>query len=189
MSGPIKIIFVTILGIALLACALYFGGSLFVLGLADTSEERLLPLDTDTSLIGSQAPYFDLPDIAGDHTRISDLNNAPLVVVFWSTWNSTSADQVKILDDYISSRQNEVELVHIVAINSQEERSIVSSFIRRGGYLVPTLVDSQGSVSEQYKIKSLPTLYFIDRDGIVREVYSGLISQKMLVDKIEGIVR
>ena len=139
-------------------------------------------------LIGKQAPFFDLPTIAGDHVRISDFIETPLVVVFWSTWNTAAADQIHILDQYLS-RQGTQSLVKIIAIDSQEDRSVVSSFMARGGYSVPTLVDTSGSVSEAYHIKSLPTMYFIARDGTIRDAYVGILSEKTLSDKIEQILQ
>jgi cytochrome c biogenesis protein CcmG, thiol:disulfide interchange protein DsbE len=175
------------LGIAIFY-ALYLGGSALVLDVAGQGAP-----DTAASgagLLGNRLPYFDLPNLAGERVRSSDFADTPLVVVFWSTWNAPAADQMHILDQYLadqSSRSN--RLVKIVAIDSQEERSIVSSFMKRGGYQVPALLDAQGIAGEQYAIKSLPTFYFIDRAGIVREIYSGMLNQSALINKLEKILQ
>ncbi len=154
------------------------------------ASERSGTTDTQSlALRGNHAPYFDLPDTNGTHVRLSDFENTPTVVMFWATWNTDSADALSILDQY-NQRQNASDsLVKVVAIDSLEERSIVGSFKQRGKYLTNILVDTQGSVSEDYKVKSLPTYYFIDASGVIEEVYGGVLSESELVDKIEGILR
>lgn len=113
----------------------------------------------------------------------------PVVIVFWSTWNSQAADQIQILDQYIARASTEAQLASIVAINSQEEKSLVSSFMNRGGYRVRTLLDVQGIATGDYQVKSLPTFYFIDGTGLVRDVYVGVLSEKMLRDRVVQILQ
>lgn len=167
--------------------ALYLGGSSLVLDVAgqnvsDTSA-------SGTGLIGNRLPYFDLPNLAGDRVRGADFADTPLIIVFWATWNEQAADEMHILDQYLASQSSQSNLVKIIAINSQEEKSIVSSFMSRGGYRVQTLLDAQGSAGERYGLKSVPTFYFADRAGIVREIYSGMLSQSTLMNKLEKILQ
>ena len=173
---------------ALLFVAVRFGGLTSLSTLTQNTQSSSIDEVRHSYLIAEQAPFFDLPDIMGNHARISDFIETPLVVVFWSTWNDAAADQIHILDQYLS-RQGTQSLVKIIAIDSQEERSVVSSFMSRGGYNVPTLIDISGSVSEAYHIKSLPTTYFIGRDGTIRDAYTGVLSESMLINKLDQIVQ
>lgn len=140
-------------------------------------------------LLGNRLPYFDLPNLAGDHVKSTDFTDTPLIVVFWSTWNAEAADQMHILDQYLVDVTAQSRLVKVVAIDSQEERSVVASFMKRGGYEVQTLLDTQGRTSETYSIKSVPTFYFVDRTGIVREIHVGIMSQATLMNTVEKIVQ
>lgn len=96
-------------------------------------------VDTDTtadvgeSLMGKKIPTFNLPKASGGLTNSAELMNAPTVIVFWTTWNGESANMLKIVDDYFTLTSREKNLVEIVAINSQEDSSIVKAFVRRGG--------------------------------------------------------
>ena len=154
----------------------------------DIQIDESIPLSSETALLNDRAPYFDLPDISGNRLLLSDFTEEPLVIVFWSTVNSESADQIKILDDYATSASPSQKDVRILGIASLEERSVVSSFMRRGGYGVVTAIDSKGAVSETYGINSLPTFFFISRDGTIREIHVGLLSAKAIGDKIEHIL-
>ena len=174
--------------VGLIFAAVHFGGGAFVSDIAGSESAEIQPAVELGDLLDQEAPYFDLPNISGQHIRLSDFNGEPLVLVFWSTWNNEAADQIQILDNYLAKQTGE-DLVKIVAIDSQEDKSVVASFIRRGGYQIPTLVDAQGATSEEYHIKSLPTTFFIARDGVVRAAYTGVMSERMLVEKIEQIVQ
>ncbi|OHB20754.1 MAG: hypothetical protein A2854_00525 [Parcubacteria group bacterium RIFCSPHIGHO2_01_FULL_56_18] len=166
--------------------ALQYSGARLVTDIAGSGGEDAQSQGSD--LVGKTAPYFDLPDMEGNYMQISDFTDTPLVLVFWATWNDQAADQMHILDEYLTSIPQEQQLVTIITIDSQEEKSVISSFMRRGGYRVRTLIDARGAVSEAYRIKSLPTTYFIGRDGIIRDAYAGLMSERMFVDKVEKIL-
>ncbi len=179
-----------VLGIvAALFLLVYFGGSNLLPNIAGAPQESTTVPQQGSSLMGRQAPYFDLPDLSGTHVKSTQFARTPIVVVFWSTWNSQAADQIQILDQYIARASTEARLVPAIAINSQEERSLVSSFMNRGGYRVQMLLDVRGITTGDYQIKSLPTLYFIDGAGVVRDVYVGVLSEKMLKDRVGQILQ
>ena len=142
--------------------------------------------------IGEKAPYFELKDLDENPVAITGLLGKPFILTFWTTWNILSADQIKIFDDYLVAREKEnngIEaLFDIVTINSQEDKSIVSNFMRRGGYQVKVLLDEDGSAGEAYHARNLPVTYFLDADGIIRDVSLGILSEEMLLQKIEKII-
>lgn len=144
---------------------------------------------SSTALLNGRLPYFDLSDLAGSRVRSSDFTDTPLVIMFWSTWNAPAADEMHILDRYLAGGSAQSSLVQIISVNTQEERSIVSSFVERGRYKVRTLLDAQGIIGNRYELQSVPTFYFVDRTGIIREIYVGALSQSMLINKIEKILQ
>jgi peroxiredoxin len=192
MKNIIKtvLIIITIL-IAAFVLVFFAGKNILPKLMGNSSENISVATSTvaDQKLLDNKAPYFDLSDISGNRVRLSDFLNQPLILVFWATWNQSSADQIKILDDYISNKSNQSSLVKIVAIDSLEDPSLVKSFIKRGSYNVPISLDVTGDVSNKYNIKSLPTTYFIDKDGIIRDIHTGILSESMIVDKVENILK
>ncbi len=185
-TSHLVVLLVSIAAIVALFFVLYFGGSSLVSSIAG---QGTAVAPSGTGLVGNRLPYFDLPNLAGDHVRSADFTDMPLVIVFWSTWNAQAADEMHVLDQYLADQSSHSQLVKVVAIDSQEDKSVVSSFMSRGGYQVPTLLDARGIASEAYGIKSLPAFYFIDRTGTVREAYAGAMSQAILMNKIENILQ
>lgn len=144
------------------------------------------PEAAPAAALGRPAPFFRLPDLDGKPVEISDFRGRPLVVAFWAAWNPAAADQLKILDAYAAKGETPFA---ILAISSQEDHSAVTSFVRRGGYRVPVLIDEKGAVGERYKAHILPATYFIDAEGIVRDAAVGVLSAETLVDKSAAILR
>ena len=77
----------------------------------------------------------------------------------------------------------------MITIDSLEDTSIVKSFIRRGEYKISAGLDITGVVSNDYNVRSLPTAYFIDREGVVEEIYTGVLSESMIVDKVDNLLK
>lgn len=137
--------------------------------------------------VDEKAPHWELFNLEKNSVKLSDFLGKPLIITFWASWNSMSADQIKIFDEYLSQKPE--ALFEIVSINNQEDKSIVSSFIQRGTYQVPTLLDETGSVGELYKVRTLPITYFLNKDGVIRDIFVGALSGEMLAEKAERIIR
>ena len=192
MKKYIKTSLIILIIIVLVFVLIFFAGKSIlpnIVGNTTIVSNQISTSTTNEILLNQKAPYFDLSDNNGNSIKLNDFINTPLIIVFWATWNQQSTDQISILDNYLQNKTAQNSLVKVVAINSMEDTSIADSFIRRGGYNVPFVLDSTGEVSNQYNIKSLPTTYFIDRDGIVREIYTGVLSGSMIVDKVENILK
>jgi len=186
----LKVFLLVIVCLACIFLAVYLSGASIVPNLLGKNANSVaVASSTDQTLLDQSAPSFDLPNTSGGYVTLAQFLNTPTVLVFWSTWNKLALDQVKILDDYLASGSKDAGLVSFLAIDSQEDPSTVLSLIRRSGYQVPFALDTYGDTSDRYHIKSLPTTYFIDRQGVVREIYSGILSQSMLVDKMEQIIK
>ena len=178
----IIIIVVLVLGVLLLY---FLGGSL----ISEVTKEVIVEERGEAKIagVGLEAPHFELYDLDGQKVKYSDFLGSPLILTFWASWNSLSADQIKIFDDFLSSGGS--NLFQVLTVSSQEDKNTVGSFIKRGGYKVRVLLDASGEAGEKYQAHNLPATYFIDKEGVVREVFLGVLSQKMLVDKAEKILK
>lgn len=168
---------------------------IFVIGLLAMSlagkffiEEISQPLFVESQVEGGvlesgrNAPYFELHNLKGKLVKLTDYKDIPLVLIFWNTWSDASKNQIKIIDDLLKSEEI---FFKVVAVNSQEDRRVVSSFIDRGLYSIPEiLLDFNGSVSDLYEARNLPSLYFIDKEGLLRDTKLGVLSEREIVDNM-----
>ena len=63
----------------------------------------------------------------------------------------------------------------ILAINStvQDTQTNANDIIQTNNLTFPVLFDLEGNATTAYQIRALPTSFFIDREGIIREVVVG----------------
>jgi peroxiredoxin len=180
---------ILLIGVAF--CSLYLIGKKIlpsIVGETITVESKKIPQSIQ-ELIGLHIPSFDLPDTKGNRIRSGNFAGVPLVIFFWSTWNKEAANGIQVLDDYTRNYEVQAKLIHTIAINSQEDPSIVTSFIKRGGYTVSVANDVFGETTNSYKVNSLPTIFFVDKNGTIRDVHIGLISSRMFVEKVENLLK
>jgi peroxiredoxin len=185
MKIYIRRILITIGVIAVLFLVLRLLGNVFITEIV----QEVAP-DTyngsATANIGEKAPFFELTDLNGNKVKLSDYIGFPTVITFWAAWNQVSADQVKIFDDVLLKNDN--LLFKVITVNNQEDESVVRNFIKRGGYKIPVLLDEKGMIGELYKTRNLPATYFLDKNGVIRDVVVGILNEKMLIDKSEQII-
>jgi len=69
-----------------------------------------------------------------------------------------------------------------------EERADVRAYAEDMGMEFPILLDSQGAVADRYYVRGIPTTVFIDRDGIVRRIHAGALTDAQLRDYVSDIM-
>ena len=138
--------------------------------------------------IGFPAPDFALSDLAGQTVRLADLRGQPLVLNFWATWCPPCRAEMPALQSIALSTASRG--VRVVGINQAEDAAQVTGFMQTLGLDFPVLLDRDAAVSQLYRVRSLPTTFFVDRDGVIREiVIGGPMSQALLASKIESLLK
>lgn len=128
--------------------------------------------------VGHPAPDFLLPGLGGEWLRLSDWRGEKAVIVnFWATWCPPCQEEMPDFERLRERRGHEVE---IVAVNLYEPEEQVEPFIASLGLTFPVALDRDGEVSRRYLVRPLPTSFFIDRDGIIRARYFGLMSASVM---------
>jgi peroxiredoxin len=190
MRQYFKIIIILVLVIGTFFLAVLFVGKDFFSKISPDIQVVDQGTNTSQSIeTGKEMPYFELPTISGQKISSIDLKGFPTIITFWSTWSSDSIDQIKIMDDYMESISSNQSNLHIIAINSQEQKDTVASFMKRGGYKIEVLLDTKGEESNVFGVKTLPTSLFFDNKGNLEEVFVGVMNKDLLVDKIGNIIK
>lgn len=183
-----KIIIISAFIIVGLFLILHFFGNNLISNLApDINLKSNINLNSKIS-VGSKIPYFNLPSLSVGRVNSDDLIDSPAIVTFWATWNSESVDQIKIIDDYNSRVDVNSPKVRIITIDSQEAKATIENILRRGGYKIEVLADINGNASNAFGVETLPTTFFVDKEGKIQDIFVGTMSEKDIVDKIDKII-
>jgi len=163
----------------------------FVLGLAWTWANRVpangevSPADRPAApVIGYPAPDFVLTTLDGEEFKLSAQRGTPVVLNFWATWCPPCRAE---LPELISASKRYAGQIGVVGVNQAEPAATVAKSASELGLPFPIPLDLQGDVSQVYGVRSLPTTFFIDRDGFIRQIQNGPLTEAILAQLLRTI--
>jgi len=129
--------------------------------------------------IGKEAPDFTLTSLDGKEVKLSDLRGKPVLVNFWATWCPPCRAEIpEIVQTYKETHKDNYE---IVGIATQSDRPTIEAFAKEFGILFPVLPDADNRItSDLYHVIPIPTSFFIDKDGIIRDIHIGPVDRTLL---------
>jgi thiol-disulfide isomerase/thioredoxin len=123
---------------------------------------------------GAPAPAFALPALDGGPPRsLEELRGRVVVLDFWATWCPPCLAMIPVLDELHA--QWGPRGVAFLGVNSDGggiTAAELQAFAREHPMPYPTVVDD-GTVNALYKVRALPQLVIIGRDGAVRRTFLG----------------
>jgi cytochrome c biogenesis protein CcmG, thiol:disulfide interchange protein DsbE len=147
--------------------------TVFVLTSAFGADEKeLTPSDIQQSLIELgfrvfkspvEAPEFNLENLAGDSITLSSYRGKIVLLNFWATWCPPCRAEMPSMQALYDTLDGEE--FEIVAVDLNESRQTVKSFVEENEYTFPVLLDSTGAVGATYGARSIPTSFLIDSAG------------------------
>ncbi len=136
-------------------------------------------------LRGHPAPDFTLPALDGGLVTLSDLQGQPVVLNFWATWCPPCQAEMPELqaayDAYAAGG------LVVLGVNQGEDAATVKAFLDERRLTFPVALDEQYAASQRYQVNSLPTTFFIDRDGVIREIVIGQMNAALLKQQLKSI--
>lgn len=75
----------------------------------------------------------------------------------------------------------------VIGVNQGEDEATVRAYADRLGLTFVLVRDADTQVSRRYRVEALPTTYFIDREGIIREHVLGQMNTAVLRQRLRSI--
>ncbi len=139
---------------------------------------------------GFLAPDFKLKTPDGETIQLSDLRGQPVLVNLWATWCPPCRAEMQTLETVYNDYKGQGFTVLAVNMTSQDDPNLVMPFVRERGLTYPILLDEKGEVAKAYQMKSLPSSFFINRDGTINEVViGGPMAEALLRTRIEELLK
>jgi thiol-disulfide isomerase/thioredoxin len=132
--------------------------------------------------VGKRAPSFQLNTLDGQSVALGELKGKLVLVNFWATWCGPCAYEMPFIQQVYDEWQ-EKELI-LLAINIAESPSQVAEFMQSYGFSFPVLLDTEAKIAERYSIRGIPTSFFIDKDGIIKDIRIGAFQGKAEIENI-----
>jgi peroxiredoxin len=140
--------------------------------------------DASVQTAGRSAPDFQLQSLDGLVISLSSLKGRPVMVNFWATWCGYCVKEMP----YLQAASVDSELLArglvLLGVNIQETRPAVRGFVNKYGITFPVLLDTDARVAGLYNVSGIPITFFIDKDGIIRNVRLGPFADKAEIERI-----
>jgi cytochrome c biogenesis protein CcmG, thiol:disulfide interchange protein DsbE len=137
--------------------------------------------------VAALAPEFKLMSPDGMPMNLSDLRGKVVLLNFWATWCPPCRAEMPELNALYRRYGNEKDFV-VVGVDLQERSEEVASFARQNDITFPLLVDHDGRVTGQdYRIRSLPASVIVDREGRIRDSWSGPLRREAMLARLEKV--
>lgn len=124
--------------------------------------------------VGALAPDFSWVTPEGPTTRLSALRGRPVVVNFWATWCVPCRTEMPLLE----AVAKETDAAFLEVDLEEDAPAIRAFFDQLQLTRLSPLLDTDGVIFRRWGVVSLPTTFFIDRGGIVRQVEIGPLTQE-----------
>ena len=127
--------------------------------------------------IGATAPDFEWTGEDGQTRRLSSYRGRVVVVNFWATWCPPCREELPSLQRVAASESDVV----ILEVDLMEPADKARSFLDSLGLdrLQPVL-DSDGATTRRYGVLSLPSTFFVDKDGVIRHLELTAVSEAQI---------
>lgn len=141
--------------------------------------------DTALKISKTKAMDFKLKDLNGNEVSLSDYKGKKVFLNFWATWCSPCRSEMPEMEKLYQETKNS-DLI-ILAVNLDEDKETVQKFMSSNKYNFPVLLDTDNIVASKYRIVSIPTSFFIDKEGNIADKHIGPMTIEDMKNYINNI--
>jgi len=153
-----------------------------VTGTSGTSESTL-------EQTGDAAPDFQIENLQGNTVSLRSLRGRPVMLNFWATWCPPCRGEMPLIQQIYEEWTGKPPSVVVLTIDIGESKSTVEEYLRSENLNLPVLLDINRDVAEMYRITGIPTTYFIDAEGTIREIKVGAFwNKEQIEDYLHNII-
>jgi peroxiredoxin len=130
------------------------------------------------SEVDRPAPAFAVPALDGGNVNLEEYRGQVVLLNFWGTWCEPCKRELPALQQ--AHQTYGEQGLAIIGVNLTDDELVngtdtgqIRSFLDQYGVTYPIALDTEGSVTNAYRVFPLPTSFFIDQQGRIRYVHIG----------------
>ena len=128
-----------------------------------------------------------LTDIDGHPVSMADLKGHSIWVNFWATWCPPCRRETPALRAAYEAHRGEGPV--LLGISIQEEPETVRAYVATYGLTYTIGMDVTAAVMHTYHVFGIPTHYFIDRGGVIRDRVFGPLDPAGIEQRLAEILK
>lgn len=145
--------------------------------------------------IGQSAPDFVgagdnqkplLKDLDGNPIRLDPFAGKPIWIVFWATWCIPCQQEAS--DIRAAYHAHEGDGLAVLAIDIQEPAAAVREYALSHDLDYAIGLDATAAVKDLYGAWGLPSHFFLDGNGVIRDRYFGQMTRELMEQHLRAIL-
>ena len=143
---------------------------LLTVAIVQAMDNKDEPVSTNAGInVGDKAPDFEVKTLKGETVKLSDYKGKKVMLNFWATWCGPCKAEMPDMQKFYEQGHEDVV---ILAVNIDPQLD-VQKFVDDMSITFSILLDEEDKINTDYKVISIPTTYFIDKKGIIRDKFIG----------------
>ena len=125
----------------------------------------------------------------GEQVQLSDYKFRPKIVVFWASWCPDCQKELPIIQHLYDKYQDKVDFFMVDIVDGERETFETSQqFLRNQGFTFPVYIDQDLQAFKFFDVKAIPTIFIVDKDGIVKQIYVEQGSEEILSKDLKQLI-
>ena len=130
------------------------------------------------------APDFEMETFDGETFRLSELEGKVVVLNFWASWCPPCRWEMPFFETMWNEyRDRDVVFVGVAMSDSLED---AKGFAEESGVTYPIGLDQTNEIVRAYEVYSLPTTFFIDKEGHIQRRLTSAANEALLKVFLRG---
>lgn len=137
------------------------------------------------NMSGKSAPDFAFKLSDGSAKKISDYRGKAVVLDIWAM--PMCEKQLPTLQSLYKDHKDDL---NVVTINFNAKSDAVKTYMKKKGYSFPYAMANEQIariIAQKYGLRGIPTIFLIDRQGVIRETMLGEPSKKQIEAKLSKL--
>lgn len=127
-------------------------------------------------VVGKPMPAYEVETLAGDSVSIASMKGEVVLLNLWATWCVPCRKETPFLESVYRDRQAQGLEVLGVSLDTGSQQA-VRDFVRTLGVTYTVGLDPGMRAMDLYQVPGLPASFLLDRDGILRWMRYGAVSE------------
>lgn len=164
-----------------IAIILILIGFIFYMNQAETTPREARPE------VGFLAPDFTLTNESGQDVTLSQFKGKPVFINLWASWCPPCKEEMPYIQEAYTKYKDQVVFLGINETGADNKEEAID-FMKSNNYEMPILFDYDLAISNIYRANTIPTSFFIDKEGVIKVKHRGAMSYEQIESYIKTVL-
>ena len=135
-------------------------------------------------VVGAAAVAFDLKTLDGKAAGLETFRGKPLVLNFFASWCDPCRDEIPLINELATKAGGNYQVLGIAV---EDTRAALIEYVKEAKLSFPVALDLNSIVKRGYRIFGPPATFFIDAQGVIRDVVLGPMTPERAKEAMKRI--